>query len=67
MLVDPGRDGEDIGIEDDVFGRKAVGDEQLVGPLADFDLALLGVGLAGLVERHDHDRRAIGPNLAAPP
>src|SRR3546814_4330562 len=37
MLIDAGGDGEDIGIEDDVLGRKAVGDEQLVGSLANLD------------------------------
>ncbi len=41
----------------------AVGDQQLVGALADLDLALGGVGLADLVERHDHDRGAIGAAL----
>ena len=64
MLVDPGRDREDVGIEDDVLGREAVGDEQFVGALADLDLALLGVGLAGLVERHDDDRGAVIADLA---
>ena len=63
MLVDPGRDGEDVGVEDDVLGREAVGDEQVVGAAADLDLALLGVGLAGLVERHDDDRGAIAADL----
>ena len=64
MLVDPGRDREDVGVEDDVVGIGAVGDEQLVGALADFDLAFGGVGLADLVERHDHDRGAISAALA---
>ena len=64
MLVDAGRDGENVGVEDDVLGREAVGDEQLVGPLANLDLALLGVGLPGLVERHDDDGSAVGADLA---
>ena len=64
MLVDPGRDREDVGIEDDVLGREALGDEQFIGPLADLDLALLRIGLAGLVERHDDDRGAIIADLA---
>ncbi len=59
VLLDPGGDGKNVGIENDVFGRKADPGEQLVGPLADFDLALLGVGLALLVEGHDHHRRAV--------
>ena len=45
-------------------GAEAVGDEQLVGALADLDLALLRVGLADLVERHDHDGGAIVADLA---
>ena len=64
MLVDPGRDREDVRVEDDVLRVGAVGDEQLVGALADLDLALGGVGLADLVERHDDDGGAIGPALA---
>ena len=63
MLVDSGRDREDIGVEDDVLGREAVGSEQLVRPLANLDLALAGVGLAGLVERHHHHRRAVSANF----
>ena len=63
MLVDPGGDGEDVGVEDDVLGREAVGGEQVIGALADRDLALLGVGLAGLVERHHHHRGAIAADL----
>ena len=47
-------------------GGKPIAGEQLVGALADLDLALLGVGLAGLVERHDHHGGAIGhADLAA--
>ena len=60
--------GEDVGIEDDVLGRKAgLLGQQLVGARADRDLALERVGLALLVERHDDHRRAIGahqPRLA---
>src|SRR3546814_4366272 len=59
MLIDAGGDGEYIGIEDDGLGRKAVGDEQLVGSLANLDLAFLRVGLADLVERHHDDGGAI--------
>ena len=33
--------------------------EQVVAALADFTLALEGVGLAAFVERHHHDRRAV--------
>ena len=45
MLFDPGRHGEDVGVEDDVLGRKTDPGEQGIGPRADFDLARLGVGL----------------------
>jgi hypothetical protein len=47
-------------IEDDV-GRieRRLLDEQLVGALTDLDLALDGVGLAHLVESHDHDTGAV--------
>ncbi len=60
VFFDAGGDREDIGIEDDVFGREAhLVDQNVVGPRADFDLALLGVGLPLLVERHHHDGGAI--------
>ena len=47
VLLDTGRDGENIRIENDVLGREAdLLGEQLVGSLADRDLALDGIGLA---------------------
>jgi hypothetical protein len=60
VLLDAGRDREDVRIEDDVFRREAdfLG-QQLVGARADLDLALDGVGLALLVERHHDDGGAI--------
>jgi hypothetical protein len=57
-------DGENVRVENDVFGRKAVGHQQIVGAFADFDLALPGVGLALLVEGHDDHRRAVAPRQA---
>ena len=58
VLLDPGRDREDVRVEDDVLGREAdLLGEQRVGALADRDLALDGVGLALLVEGH-HDAAA---------
>ena len=56
VLLDTGGDGEDVGVEDDVLGRKAdLLGQDLVGALADLDLALLRVRLALLVEgHHDH-------------
>ncbi len=60
VLLHPGRDREDVRIEDDVLRREADPVHQdVVGALADRALALEGVGLALLVERHDHDRRAV--------
>ena len=46
VLLDAGGDGEDVGIEDDVFRRKSgLLGQKLVGAGADFDLARLGIGL----------------------
>jgi len=59
VLLDPGRHREDIGVEDDVLRREALGHQQIIGALADFDLALLGIGLPDLVEGHHHHRRAV--------
>ena len=65
VLFDAGRDSEDIGIEDDVFGREAdFLRQQLIGALADRDFALDRVGLTLLVERHDDDGRAVAQHLA---
>ena len=56
----PGGHREDIGIEDDVLGRKAdLLDQDVVGALADLDLALARVGLALFVERHHHHGGAV--------
>ncbi len=60
MLLDPRRHGEDIGVEDDVLGREAdLVDQDVVGAGADLDLAGGRVGLAHLVEGHDHDGGAV--------
>ena len=62
VLLDPGRDRQDVGVEDDVLGAEAgLLGEELVSSAADRHLALECVGLAGLVERHHHDG---GPVLA---
>ena len=60
MLVDARRDGEDVRVEDDVLRLEPVRREQLVGTLADFDLALGGVGLANFIEGHDHHSSTVG-------
>ena len=54
MFFHAGSDREDIGIEDDVFCRKSIGDHQLVGAFTDIDLALRRICLAGFVKGHDH-------------
>ena len=60
MLLDAGGDGEDVRVEDDVLGREIdLVDQHAVGALADLDLALVGVGLALLVEGHHHGGRAV--------
>ena len=60
VLLDAGGDREDVRVEDDVLGREAdLVDQDAVGALADLDLALEGVGLALLVERHHHRGRAV--------
>ena len=60
MLLDPGRDGEHVRVEDDVLRREADDvDEQPVRALADRDLALDRLRLALLVERHDDDAGAV--------
>ncbi len=58
--LDPGRDRQDVGVEDDVLGREpGLLGEQVVGPAADRDLALGRVGLALLVEGHHDDAGAV--------
>src|ERR1043165_6303979 len=43
---------------------RAVPGQKRIGALADRDLALRAVGLALLVERHDHDRGTVSATLA---
>jgi hypothetical protein len=64
VLLDSRRDREHVGIEDDVLRREADPDEQLIGTLADLDLAVLGIRLPDLVERHHDHRRAVRHALA---
>ena len=60
MLLDPCRHGEHIGVKDDILGREThLFGQQVIGAGADFDLAILGIGLARLVKGHDNHRRAI--------
>ena len=63
VLLDPGRDREDVGIENDVVRREAGAlSQQPVGARADLGFALQCVGLATFVESHHDDRGAITPN-----
>ncbi len=60
VLLDPGGDREDVGIEDDVLRRKAdLLGEDAIRALTDLHLARSRIGLSLLVERHDDDRRSI--------
>ena len=60
VFLDAGGDREDVGVEDDVFRREAhLFGEEHVGTGADLDLALFGIGLAGFIEGHDDDSRAV--------
>jgi hypothetical protein len=64
MLLDPGRDREDVGIEDDILGREAdLVDKEPVGTLTDLELPVGGVSLALLVERHDNRGGAVALDL----
>ena len=60
VLLDAGGNGKNIGVEDDVLGRKVhLVHQHPVGPLADLDLAGVGIGLAFFIKRHHHCRRTI--------
>ena len=64
VLLDPRRHREDVGVEDDVFGREALGHQQVIGALADFDFPQPGIGLPRLVEGHHNHRSAVIHALA---
>lgn len=60
VLFDAGGDGEDVGIENDVLGRKTnLINEDAVGAFADADLAFQTVSLTVFVERHHDDGGAV--------
>ncbi len=60
VLLHPGRDCEDVGIEDDVLRREAdTVHQDVVGARADRTLALERIRLALFVERHDDDRGTV--------
>ena len=62
---DPGADGEDIGIEDDVVGVEVESVRAPLAALAHRSAPLQRIRLPVLVEGHDHDRRAIALAQAA--
>ena len=63
VFFDAGGDGEDVGVKNNIFGRKADFIHQnAVGAFADFDFALVGIGLPFFVKRHHHRRCAITPH-----
>ncbi len=60
VFFDTGRNRENVRIENDVFRREAdLINQQPVGALANFDLALVGIGLALFIEGHDDHGRAV--------
>ena len=64
MLLHACGDGEDIGIEDDVFGGKAdLVDQDAVGTLADPDFVLVSRGLTLFVKSHHYHGRAVFQNF----
>ena len=67
VLFEAGGNRQDVGVEDDVGRIEArLLDQQPVGPLADLHFALDRVGLAGLVERHHDNRRAVSMDEPRP-
>ncbi len=68
MLLDAGRDGENVRIENDVILIEPdLIDENPVGPLTDADLLLISRRLAVFVEGHDHHRRAVTHDMSRLP
>ena len=65
VLLEPGRDGQYVGVDDDVLGRHPGPiHKQSVGALGDRDAAFGGIGLAGLVEAHDNAAGAVAAQRA---
>ncbi len=65
VFFDAGRDGQNIRIEDDVFGRKTdFIDQQIVGSFADTNFVVFVGGLSLFVERHHDGRGTILANQA---
>src|SRR5665647_2690800 len=68
MFLQTSTDGEDIRIEDDVFGRKENGvDQNMVGPFADCDPLFVGRCLSLLIECHHHHGSAVVSDFSGLP
>ena len=68
VLLHPGRDREDVRVEDDVLGRKPdVARQQVVGAAQDGDPPFDRFRLALLVEGHDNDGGPVAPAEAGLP
>ena len=68
VLLEPGRDGEDVRVEDDVLGRQADRVHQgVVATPEDLGAPLERIGLTLLVEGHHHDRCAVAAGEARLP
>ena len=65
MLLDTGGNGENVGIENYIFGREAILDKKSLGTLCNLNLTLVSVGLATLVEEHYHHCSSIATYLAS--
>ena len=60
MLGNARRNGKDVGVENDVFRRDTrLAGQEVIGALADVELALRRFGLTVRVKRHDNDGSAI--------
>ena len=65
VLLHAGGDGEDIGVDDDVFRREAdLVRQDAVRALRHLEAPLGSVRLALFIETHDHDRGAVAPDQA---
>ena len=65
MFFDPGGDGKNIGIKDNVFGGEIDGfGQNLVGPGTNVDFSFQTIGLALFIKGHDHHGRPEATNFA---
>ena len=55
VFFNPGADGENIRVENDVFRREAyVVHQNVISSATNFNFAIFGIGLAHFVKRHNH-------------